>query len=727
VPVPPYADLIAPSSTADGLITESLQERILSCLAMLAGGKAPDGTPLPTATTYSPTIPGIVTDGVTDNYALIQSYLNALTPGSGKDGTAYLPLGPIAISLPIVPPVGTELSGTGIPPQSLDSGPPLPRIDIHCGSQIVPTANWQGAIQAGHTTVSSASNATSLPQATINVGSTAVAAHSPAFTSSGYVLIETIPIGGPGTYGGGWNLVQYTSTTSTTLAGCTLPNNINAGNSQMFTGFPVVQANLITGCTVDPTTNIATITATNTYYTGQPVIVMALGFVGVYQPQGVFEVLATPSPTSFQIQLQGTPTGSFSASGSATAPYDALICLANPSAQLSYLMVNGGTTVSRSIAITSQDVHLNRCFILDGIVAAIDSDCLLPANCTRSDFLHVYVEMVSSPGAALLWWGNNLRATNLYKTNGTLYTMGGACTWNGGHIAGGSTGSCNVYLGNSDTFTGVEFDSLPNAAVGLFTIAGRPSNPNVNFSGCKFYNSNPVSAPVFHSPTTGAQGITLSGDCTIDSSALHLFTYLLDNPSAQDEVLDGFSTSATSSLGVTNPLFPVSPGSSGLSYPGGYFGSVLCGGVPVRGSVMTKITGNVSITNPNTETAIVTATVGVGLYHISAQASIGITGGVTGNYETCDLYISSGAASGTAVFSMAAAPGVTAISSGVSLTANNINTPYIMPTISGEISVTTAGTIVLCAFSTATGTVNHLSPTHNLGGVTNFLLTPVGV
>jgi hypothetical protein len=47
MPVPAYQDLITPSSTANGLIAESLQERIVSLMAMLAGGTAPDGTPIP--------------------------------------------------------------------------------------------------------------------------------------------------------------------------------------------------------------------------------------------------------------------------------------------------------------------------------------------------------------------------------------------------------------------------------------------------------------------------------------------------------------------------------------------------------------------------------------------------------------------------------------------------------------------------------------------------------
>lgn len=49
MPVPAFKDLVTPTSINGGLMAESKQERILSLLAMLASGTAPDGTALPSA------------------------------------------------------------------------------------------------------------------------------------------------------------------------------------------------------------------------------------------------------------------------------------------------------------------------------------------------------------------------------------------------------------------------------------------------------------------------------------------------------------------------------------------------------------------------------------------------------------------------------------------------------------------------------------------------------
>ena len=44
MPTPTYSQLITLSSTANGLISESIEERILTIMAMLASGQNPDGT-----------------------------------------------------------------------------------------------------------------------------------------------------------------------------------------------------------------------------------------------------------------------------------------------------------------------------------------------------------------------------------------------------------------------------------------------------------------------------------------------------------------------------------------------------------------------------------------------------------------------------------------------------------------------------------------------------------
>ena len=47
MPVPTYAQLTTLSQGTSGLIPESIEERILTILAMLASGQSPDGTPTP--------------------------------------------------------------------------------------------------------------------------------------------------------------------------------------------------------------------------------------------------------------------------------------------------------------------------------------------------------------------------------------------------------------------------------------------------------------------------------------------------------------------------------------------------------------------------------------------------------------------------------------------------------------------------------------------------------
>jgi hypothetical protein len=56
MPTPTYSQLITLSSRDNGLIPESIEERILTILAMLASGQAPDGTATP-AVSQSNTLP----------------------------------------------------------------------------------------------------------------------------------------------------------------------------------------------------------------------------------------------------------------------------------------------------------------------------------------------------------------------------------------------------------------------------------------------------------------------------------------------------------------------------------------------------------------------------------------------------------------------------------------------------------------------------------------------
>ena len=53
MPGPAYKDLITLTSSANGLVAESMEERILSCLAMLASGSGPDGTVVTIVPQYS--------------------------------------------------------------------------------------------------------------------------------------------------------------------------------------------------------------------------------------------------------------------------------------------------------------------------------------------------------------------------------------------------------------------------------------------------------------------------------------------------------------------------------------------------------------------------------------------------------------------------------------------------------------------------------------------------
>src|SRR3974390_3039290 len=263
-----------------------------------------------------------------DNWAYIMGLFGDLPP---QGGTIVFPE-QVPLKYPLCVPTGVKFLGTGQTPQAIDAGVPL---HLYYGTQFTPTGDWAGASQAGHTTIAAASNGLTLPQTTIALASAAGSAQSPAFTSAGYVLVQTIPVGGPGSYDGGWNLVQYTSIIGNVLQGCTLP---------------------LSGCpTAAP--KGATVVAANSYSPGQPVIVMCNGFTGTYQPASVFEVIAA-TPTQFQIQLLGNAGGSFSASGSATAPYDTLLCLPNPHATLEALAVVPGTTVNRGVGLGASDWHL---------------------------------------------------------------------------------------------------------------------------------------------------------------------------------------------------------------------------------------------------------------------------------------------------------------------------------------------------------------------------------
>jgi hypothetical protein len=85
MPVPAYQDLITLTSTANGLIAESMEERILSVLAMLASGTAPDGTAL-TLVAGSLRISGLPAFVAGDHYLVADSsgnvHLSALGPAS---------------------------------------------------------------------------------------------------------------------------------------------------------------------------------------------------------------------------------------------------------------------------------------------------------------------------------------------------------------------------------------------------------------------------------------------------------------------------------------------------------------------------------------------------------------------------------------------------------------------------------------------------------------------
>ena len=47
MPTPTYSQLTTLSSAVNGLIPESIEERILTIMAMLASGQNPDGTAMP--------------------------------------------------------------------------------------------------------------------------------------------------------------------------------------------------------------------------------------------------------------------------------------------------------------------------------------------------------------------------------------------------------------------------------------------------------------------------------------------------------------------------------------------------------------------------------------------------------------------------------------------------------------------------------------------------------
>lgn len=146
-----------------------------------------------------------------------------------------------------------------------------------------------GALTSASTTITAGSNGAALPQATINVASTA------DFPTSGFLLINGPPGASTTT------LVQYTGKTATTFTGCTL------GSGNMATGHVVTHANAEINLPVDGMYNLAAQILWPANSTGRRgVRFMLAGFV----PYGDLEVLNTTAAQPMSVFAEIPNTGS---------------------------------------------------------------------------------------------------------------------------------------------------------------------------------------------------------------------------------------------------------------------------------------------------------------------------------------------------------------------------------------------------------------------------------
>jgi hypothetical protein len=155
-------------------------------------------------------------DGATDDTAAIQAALN-FTMGGNPTSPGFNPLTNTGSYTIYFPPgnykITKSLTWTG------NYGNALKIVGHNAGEQYGSWLYWYGGAGGFYTTITSGSNGQSLPQATINVVSTA------GFAASGTILVIT---------SGGQQTVTYTGTTATTFTGC------SGGAGSMSTGNTVV-------------------------------------------------------------------------------------------------------------------------------------------------------------------------------------------------------------------------------------------------------------------------------------------------------------------------------------------------------------------------------------------------------------------------------------------------------------------------------------------------------
>src|SRR5215469_7085901 len=122
MPAPTWSQLTTLSSNANGLIPESMEERILSVMAILASGKAPDGTVVSVGGALGgiTQVTGADPTGVADSTSFMQTALSTAaksgvtTPVTLQGGIVLLSPGVYNIaSAPLILCPGVRFIGCG--------------------------------------------------------------------------------------------------------------------------------------------------------------------------------------------------------------------------------------------------------------------------------------------------------------------------------------------------------------------------------------------------------------------------------------------------------------------------------------------------------------------------------------------------------------------------------------------------------------------------------------
>jgi hypothetical protein len=158
MPTPTYSQLITLSSTANGLISESIEERILTIMAMLASGQNPDGTATPAVAGGTTWPPCTVSSGLQNSAAPLAgvSYNHVFrSMGVGTIGRIVLQIG--ASSGNVAFGIYQSTGGVTLPTTRLTTSGLIPCpaagvATVPLGSSVTVDLNCYFAIYADNTT-----------------------------------------------------------------------------------------------------------------------------------------------------------------------------------------------------------------------------------------------------------------------------------------------------------------------------------------------------------------------------------------------------------------------------------------------------------------------------------------------------------------------------------------------------------------------------------------------